>query len=86
VPNATLEYFNRSLVVDPAYVDGYFQRALVYVQLQKLAECEADLRKVLELQPDGPKAETARKALAPLRSSAHRPAVRPCGMLAPSSR
>ena len=65
-PEVALEYFSRSVVVDPAYVDGYFQRALVYLQLQKFAECKADFTKVLELQPDGPKAETARKALAQL--------------------
>lgn len=65
-PELALEYFSRSVVADPAYVDGYFQRALVYLQLQKFAECKADLTKVLELQPDGPKAETARKALAQL--------------------
>jgi hypothetical protein len=40
--------------------------ATVKLQLQKLAECKGDLKKVLELQPDGPKAETARKALAQL--------------------
>lgn len=65
-PDAALPYFSRSVGVDPAYVDGYFQRALVYLQLQKFAESRADFEKVLALQPEGPKAETAKKALAQL--------------------
>lgn len=62
-----LPYLTKAVTLDPAYVDGYFQRALAYLQLQKLAESKADFRKVLELAPEGPQAETARKALDQLR-------------------
>jgi len=49
--------------VDPAYVDGYFQRGLAYLGLQKTAEAKADFKKVIELAPTGAQAETAKKAL-----------------------
>lgn len=57
------DYFTKSVTVDPAYVDGYFQRGLTYLGLQKYAESKADFQKVMELAPSGPQAETAKKAL-----------------------
>jgi hypothetical protein len=65
-PEPAVEYFTKAVTVDAGYADGYFQRALVYLQLQKFAESRADLKKFLELQPESPKAETARKALTQL--------------------
>lgn len=56
-------YFTKSVTVDPTYVDGYFQRGMTYLGLQKYAESKADFKKVLELEPSGPQAETAKKAL-----------------------
>jgi tetratricopeptide (TPR) repeat protein len=62
-----IPYLTKAVALDPSYVDGYFQRALAYLQLQKLAESKADFRRVLELQPEGPQAETAKKALEQLK-------------------
>jgi tetratricopeptide (TPR) repeat protein len=58
-----IKYFTKAVQVDPKYVDGYFRRALGYLQLGKTAESRADLQKVLELNPQGPQADMARKAL-----------------------
>jgi tetratricopeptide (TPR) repeat protein len=60
-------YFTKSVTLDPNYADGYFQRGLTYLGLQKFAECKADLQKFLALQPDSPQAETAKKALASIK-------------------
>jgi tetratricopeptide (TPR) repeat protein len=62
-PETAIEFFSRAVAVDPRYVDGYFQRGLAYLGQQKLAESRADFQKVIELQPQGPQAETAKKAL-----------------------
>ncbi len=61
-------YFTKAIAIDPKYVDGYFQRGLVYLGQQKMAESKADLMKVVELAPAGsPQAETAKKALESLK-------------------
>jgi tetratricopeptide (TPR) repeat protein len=62
-PDDAIKYFTKSVTVDPSFVDGYFQRGLAYLSQQKNAEARADFQKVLELQPTGPQAETAKKAL-----------------------
>jgi tetratricopeptide (TPR) repeat protein len=60
-------YLTKAVTVDPAYVDGYFQRGLAYLGLQKYAEAKADFNKVIELAPTGPQADTAKKALAQIK-------------------
>lgn len=59
-------WLTKSVALDPTYVDGYFQRGLAYLSQQKLEPSKADLRKVIELNPQSPQAETARRALAEL--------------------
>ena len=66
-PEEAIRYLNKAVTVDPAYVDGYFQRALAYLQLQKTPEAKADFQKVIELAPAGAQAETAKKALQQLK-------------------
>jgi Flp pilus assembly protein TadD len=66
-PDEAVRYFTKAVTLDPNYVDGYFQRALTYLGLQKMAECKADFQKVLALTPQGPQAETAKKALEQLK-------------------
>jgi tetratricopeptide (TPR) repeat protein len=61
--NEAIEYFTRSVEVDPSYTDGYYQRGLTYLGLQKLEEAKEDFQRVLELVPEGAQAETARKVL-----------------------
>jgi tetratricopeptide (TPR) repeat protein len=58
-----IRYFTRTVELDPKYVDGYFRRALGYLQVGKTAESRADFQKVLELAPTGEQADMARKAL-----------------------
>jgi len=66
-PEEAIRYLTKAVTVDPTYVDGYFQRGLAYLGLQKSAEAKADFNKVIELAPTGPQAETAKKALAQLK-------------------
>jgi tetratricopeptide (TPR) repeat protein len=66
-PEDAIRYLTKAVTVDPAYVDGYFQRGLAYLQLQKTPEAKADFQKVVELAPTGPQAETAKKALQQLK-------------------
>ncbi len=68
--NATdeaIKYFTLAIARDAAYVDGYYRRALAYLQLGKQQECRADFEKVIALAPDSPMGEMARKALESLK-------------------
>jgi tetratricopeptide (TPR) repeat protein len=56
-------YLTKAVTLDPSYVDGYFQRGLAYLGQGKGAEAKADFKKVVELAPTSPQAETAKKAL-----------------------
>lgn len=66
-PEEAVQYFTKSVTLDPKYVDGYFQRGLAYLGLQKLPECKADFAKVMELAPGSPQGDTAKKALEQLK-------------------
>jgi len=66
-PDAAISYFSKAIAVDPAYVDGYFQRALTFFGQQKFAEAKLDFQKVVELTPEGPQAETAKKVIEQLK-------------------
>lgn len=58
-----IAYFTKAVTLDPSYADGYFRRGLAYMGLGKMAEAKADLNKLVELQPTGPQADLAKKAL-----------------------
>lgn len=62
-PEEAIAYFTKAVTVDPAYADGYFRRGLAYMGVGKMAEAKADLNKLIELQPTGPQADLAKKAL-----------------------
>jgi regulator of sirC expression with transglutaminase-like and TPR domain len=62
-----LPWLSRAVLLDAAYVDGYYRRGLAYLQLGRIQECRSDLAKVVELAPATPQAEMARKALAQVR-------------------
>jgi tetratricopeptide (TPR) repeat protein len=66
-PDEAVAYFTKAVTLDPAYADGYFRRGLTYLGQGKMAEAKADLNKFLELQPDGPQADMAKKALAQIK-------------------
>jgi tetratricopeptide (TPR) repeat protein len=63
VPTA-IDYFGKTIRVDPAYVDAYYRRALGYLGQGKNEEAKADFKKVIELQPDSQMGEMSKKALA----------------------
>ena len=58
-----LDFFTRTIAVDPKYVDAYYRRALGYLGQGKTAEARADFQKVVELQPEGEMTAMAKKAL-----------------------
>lgn len=62
-----IDYFGKTVKLDPAYVDAYYRRALAQLGLGQMAEAKADFQKVVELQPDGEMATMARKALEQLK-------------------
>ena len=62
-----LPWLSRAIALDAAYVDGYYRRGLAYLQLGLTAECRSDLAKVVELAPQTPQGEMARKALVQVR-------------------
>jgi tetratricopeptide (TPR) repeat protein len=66
-PEDAITYFSKSVALDAAYADGYFRRGVAYLQLGKTAEAKTDLKKFLELNPQGPEADLARKALEQLK-------------------
>jgi tetratricopeptide (TPR) repeat protein len=62
-----VDYLTKAIALDPKYVDGYVQRGMAYLGMQKLAEAKADFQKVVQLAPGTPEAEMAQKALASLK-------------------
>ena len=66
-PEQAISYFSKAIAVDAAYADGYFRRALAYIQLNRVAEARADLQKLIALAPEGPQAEAARKTIEQLK-------------------
>lgn len=62
-PEDAIRYFGKAIELDPAYVDGYYRRALAYLQIGKTDECRVDLQKVVELAPDSQMGQMAKKAL-----------------------
>lgn len=65
-PNA-IDYFTRALAKDDKLGDAYYWRGMSYVRDGKLAEAKADMKKCLEVDPTGPNAEKAKKALEQLK-------------------
>jgi tetratricopeptide (TPR) repeat protein len=66
-PAQAISYFTKALFLDPAYADAYFRRAMARLQIGQAEGAKADLRKVLELKPEGPQADAARDALSKLK-------------------
>lgn len=62
-PEEAITYFTKAVAIDPAYADAYFRRGLAYMTVGKMAEAKADFAKLLELQPSGPQADLALKAI-----------------------
>jgi tetratricopeptide (TPR) repeat protein len=58
-----IDYFNQCIILDPNYVDGYYQLALAYLNQANMQEAKKNLEKVIELAPDSEKAAIAKKTL-----------------------
>jgi tetratricopeptide (TPR) repeat protein len=66
-PETARVYLTRAIEIDPADADSYRYRGLASVQAKKNAEAKADLKKYLELAPDGADAKEVREILQALR-------------------
>ena len=62
-----VEYFTKALAKDPKIVEAYYWRGIAHVQERRMDEAKADMQKVLDLEPTGPNADKARKALEQLK-------------------
>ena len=62
-----IAYFSKALAKDDKLGDAYYWRAMSYIRDGKLAEAKADMQKVLEVDPAGPNADKAKKALEQLK-------------------
>jgi len=62
-PEEALAYFNKAITRFPDRGEAYYYRALVELGKDDQASAKADLEKFLELAPDAPEAELAKKAL-----------------------
>jgi tetratricopeptide (TPR) repeat protein len=65
-PNA-IAFFTKALAKDDKQADAYYWRGMSYVRDGKLAEAKADMQKCIEVDPAGPNAEKAKKALEQLK-------------------
>jgi Flp pilus assembly protein TadD len=61
------EQFDRAVALKPDDAEAYFYRGLAAVQLKKKTEARADLRKYLELAPNGPQAGDAKDLLSSIK-------------------
>jgi tetratricopeptide (TPR) repeat protein len=60
---AAEEAFNKALAVNADLADAYYYRALARLQLKRIPEAKADLKKYLELAPTGADAADAKELL-----------------------
>jgi Flp pilus assembly protein TadD len=56
-PKDAISAFDRALTIKPDLADAYYYRGLCHMQLKENAEARADLRKALDLAPNGPDAK-----------------------------
>jgi Tfp pilus assembly protein PilF len=62
-PAAAEEAFGKALELSPDLSDAYYYRGLSRIQLKKMPEAKADLKKYLELAPEGSDADTVKELL-----------------------
>jgi Flp pilus assembly protein TadD len=56
-------YFDKAVKISPQAPETYYYRALAELQLKKNDAAKTDLKKVVELAPDGPEAKDAKELL-----------------------
>jgi len=57
------EYFERVVAENPSYAEAYYYRGLVYLNQGKIDEAKADFQKLIDLEPNHPKAAEAQEFL-----------------------
>ncbi len=62
-PSEAVTAFDRVIAMKPDLAEGYYYRGLCRLQLKQNAEAKGDLRKALELAPDGPDAKDIKDLL-----------------------
>ncbi len=62
-PEEAVAAFDKVVAMKPDLADGYYYRGLCRLQLKQSAEARADLRKALELAPEGPDAKDIKDLL-----------------------
>ncbi len=58
-----IDYLEKCIAVDPMYVNGYYQLALVYLNKGDLEEAKKNLKKVIELAPESEIVAIAKRML-----------------------
>jgi tetratricopeptide (TPR) repeat protein len=66
-PKEAQAYFEKAITLFPKQGDAYYYRGLTHLQLGDNDAAKSDLTKFLELSPNAPEAEMAKKILAQLR-------------------
>jgi tetratricopeptide (TPR) repeat protein len=66
-PANTVTFFTKALAKDPTIADAYYWRGRAFLQLQKLNEVKADLKKYVEMAPDGEHVAAAKGLLEQLK-------------------
>lgn len=62
-PEDAWKHFNEAVAVSPDLAAAYYYRAVASLQLKKMADARADLKKVIEMGPDSPEAKDAKELL-----------------------
>jgi len=65
-PEQALTYFDKTVKQFPDYADGYYYRGLTQLQLGHNDQAKPDLEKFVQMAPNAPEADTAKKLLAQL--------------------
>ena len=60
-------YFSKAIELEPARADAYYYRGISYWKAKRSAEAKADLKKYLDLAPDGGEAKEVREILQTLK-------------------
>ena len=58
-----IDYLEKCIAMDPMYVNGYYQLALVYLNKGDLEEAKKNLKKIIELAPESEIAAIAKRML-----------------------
>jgi hypothetical protein len=66
-PEDAHTYFDRAVQIAPEVPASYYYRALASLQLKKMADAKADLKKVIDMAPESSEAKDAKELLAQMK-------------------